>query len=543
MVSDPVFFREPQNNVFGESMAVFHEAADILGLAPRIRLELEQPDYEHIFYITTQLGDRLVPLEPAEAAAHAGLPASTLPARAALTRLFDGKIVLRQEALRQGSFHFEDGLVRLGDKGVYRVTPGGFVRLKAYRVQHNQARGPYKGGVRFHQAVSLDLFNALAAEMTWKTAIADVPFGGAKGGIRMDPREYSREELETITLRYMYRLKQLVGPNVDIPAPDVGTNAEVMAWMLRQYSDGERERHELRGVVTGKDVRIGGSEGRVKATGQGLAFCIEEWFGDARAAAAGGPLHRPGLRQRGLGRGRDPRAPWAASAWPCRTPTAPSSTPAASTSPPSSPTSTTNPDNLRRSVAGYPDAQAIGPLDFWAVEADIAIPAALGDAITGDVAEQLKVKLVAEGANRPTTAEGDRVLAERGIDVIPDIIGNAGGVTVSYYEWLQNKRMEHWTEAEVNGAPGAGHQGQLPPHPRHRRGPAPAHGRITTRAASPWAGRCRSAPRRWCSRSSASRPTTCWRASPSELKHRGAAARDRVPAPGKRGTRVPPSSR
>jgi glutamate dehydrogenase (NAD(P)+) len=442
--------REPETNIFGESMAVFHSAADLISLAPRVRLELEQPDYEHIFYVTTQLQDRLVPLTGAAVASHDALAPSVIPNRAAVTPLFNGKLILRAEALRSGAIHIQDGVMRLGDQGLYRIQPGGFVRLKAYRVQHNQARGPYKGGLRFHKAVSLDLFNALAAEMTWKTAIADVPFGGAKGGIRMDPREYSKEELEAISLRYMYRLKQLIGPSVDIPAPDVGTNGEVMAWLLRQYSDGERARHEHRGVVTGKDVRIGGSQGRVKATGQGLAYCIEEWF-RARAlplegarfivqgfgnvgSAAAEILCRMGARcvavQDADGTVYDPNGIDVGNL-------------------------TTyvseNPANLRRSVAGYPEAQAIAPGDFWGIEADICIPAALGDAIDGPVAEQLKVKLVAEGANRPTTTEADKVLAERGISVIPDIIGNAGGVTVSYYEWLQNKRMEQWTEAEVNG--------------------------------------------------------------------------------------------
>src|SRR5205814_2078787 len=195
---------------------------------------------------------------------------------------------------------------------------------------------PSTGGTRFHQDVSLDLFKVLAAEMTWKTAIADVPFGGGKGGIKVDPRSLSSEELEALTLRYMYRLKPLIGPDLDIPAPDVGTDGTIMGLLLRQYTDGERERHKLRGVVTGKDTRIGGSEGRVKATGQGLAYCIQEWFAD-------------------------------------------------------------------------------------------------------------------RGANGPTTPEGDRVLAKRWIELIPDIIGKAGGVTVSYYEWIQNKRMEHWSETEVNG--------------------------------------------------------------------------------------------
>jgi glutamate dehydrogenase (NAD(P)+) len=441
--------REPETNIFGESMAVFHAAADLIGLAPRIRLELEQPDYEHIFYVTTQLQDRLVPLTGADTSVYQGLATSVIPDRTTVTPLFNGKMILRSEALRSGSIHLQDGVIRLGEQGLFRIQPGEFVRLKAYRVQHNQARGPYKGGLRFHKAVSLDLFNALAAEMTWKTAIADVPFGGAKGGIRMDPREYSREELEAISLRYMYRLKQLIGPNIDIPAPDVGTNPEVMAWLLRQYMDGERERHAFRGVVTGKDVRIGGSQGREKATGQGLAYCIEEWFkerslplqgarfivqgfgnvGSATAQILGHMGARCVAVQDADGTVHDPRgidvARLHAHVY-------------------------ANPKNLRRSVAGYEDAQAIAPGDFWGIEADICVPAALGDAITGEVAERLKVKLVAEGANRPTTTEGDRVLASRGISVIPDIIGNAGGVTASYYEWVQNKRMEQWTEAEVN---------------------------------------------------------------------------------------------
>ncbi|WP_438021311.1 Glu/Leu/Phe/Val dehydrogenase [Sorangium sp. So ce315] len=445
----PLLEREPETNIFGESMAVFHTAADLIGLAPRIRLELEQPDYEHIFYITTQLQDRLVPFRGEAAAAYERLPASVIPNRAAITPLFNGKLILRPEALRSGSIHVQDGVIRLGEQGLYRIQPGGFARFKAYRVQHNQARGPYKGGLRFHKAVSLDLFNALAAEMTWKTAIAHVPFGGAKGGIRMDPREHSKEELEAISLRYMYRLKQLIGPNVDIPAPDVGTNAEVMAWLLRQYSDGERERHNHRGVVTGKDVRIGGSEGRAKATGQGLAYCVEEWYAQRGLSIAGARFIVQGFGNVGS----------AASEILCRMGArcvAVQDADGAIYDPNGIDVGalmayvSDNPANLRRSVAGYGGAQAIARDDFWSVDAEICIPAALGDAITGEVAERIKAKLVAEGANRPTTTEGDRVLAERGISVIPDIIGNAGGVTVSYYEWIQNKRMEHWTEGEVN---------------------------------------------------------------------------------------------
>ena len=439
--------REPESTLFGESLQVFHRAADLIGLHPRIRLELEQPDYEHIFYVTTQVGDRLVPLEAAEVPNFADLPNSSLPTNA-FTPLFDGKLGVKQDALRGATIHARDGVLRL-DSGVYRVTPGGHIRLKAYRVQHNQARGPYKGGLRFHKDVSLDLFNVLAAEMTWKTAIADVPFGGGKGGIRMEPRAFTKDELEAISLRYMYKLKQLVGPNLDIPAPDVGTNAEVMAWLLRQYSDGERERHAMRGVVTGKDVRIGGSKGRVRATGQGVAYCIEEWYARRNKPLKGARFIVQGygnvgscaaeiLTEMGAvcvavqdadGSIADPNGINAAKL---------------------SEYVHQNANNLKRSVHGYADAQAISSSDFWEVDCDICIPAALGGSITGSVAERLKAKLVAEGANGPTTVEADLVLEKRGIELIPDIIANAGGVTVSYYEWIQNKRMEQWTEAEVN---------------------------------------------------------------------------------------------
>src|SRR4051812_31992879 len=271
---------QPKKTVFTEAMEIFHRAADLIKLDNRVRLELEEPDYEHIFYVTTRLKDRLVPLPAAEAKSFADLPVTTVRDQFGLEPLADGKIILNGKALLGSDVHIRKGHLRLPDGNVYQLVPGESARLKAYRVQHNQARGPYKGGIRYHREVSLDLFKALAAEMTWKTAISEVPFGGGKGGIQIDPRQHGREELETVTLRFMYKLKSIIGPNIDIPAPDVGTNGEIMALMLRQFMDGERERHSQRGVVTGKDVRIGGSEGRVKATGQGVAYCIEDYYAD-----------------------------------------------------------------------------------------------------------------------------------------------------------------------------------------------------------------------------------------------------------------------
>jgi len=453
MASEENFMRVPApthkpRTVYTEAMEVFDRTADLIGLDKRVRLELEEPDYEHIFYVTAKLKDRLVPLSAEESQAFSDLSVTQVRNPDGLERLADGKIILNGRALLGSDVNIRRGHLRLPDGAVYQLVPGESQRFKAYRVQHNQARGPYKGGIRFHREVSLDLFKALAAEMTWKTAIAEVPFGGGKGGIQIDPRQFGREELENITLRFMYRLKGLIGPNIDIPAPDVGTNGEIMALMYRQYSDGERERHNLRGIVTGKDVRIGGSEGRVKATGQGVVYCIEDYYAERGESLKGKTFVLQGFGNVGSnaaqilsgmgarllavndadgtvfnGDGIDVAALTAF---------------------------VQDPKNLRRSVLGFPGAQRIEKKDLWEVPADILLPAALGGEITAEIAENIKVKLVAEGANGPTTPDADRVLQRRGIEMIPDIIANAGGVTVSYYEWIQNKRMERWTEAEVD---------------------------------------------------------------------------------------------
>ncbi len=442
--------RNGKPNLYEHAMETFHRAAALIGMNPRVRLELEEPDFEHIFYVTIETRDRLVPLSHEEQAAVRDLAPSSVKAADALEPLANGQFVLHRRALLEADVQMRRGVINIPQQGFFRLEKGGPRKFKAYRIQHNQVRGPYKGGIRYHRDVSLDLFKTLAADMTWKTAIAEIPYGGAKGGIKIDPFNYSREEIEHLSLRYVYKFKKFMGPFLDIPAPDVGTNGEIMAYMMRQFTDGEREHHKMRGVVTGKDVRIGGSEGRLKATGQGAVYCIEEWargrgfdlrgarvivqgFGNVGSAVAeildtmgarivavndvNGTVHRDA--------GLDVPALVAHVH--------------------------RNPANLRRSVLGFKGGTPISKQDFWSVDADICIPAALGEEITGDVAERLRVKLVAEGANGPTTRDGDRVLAARKIDLIPDIICNAGGVTVSYYEWLQNQRLEHWSEAEVNG--------------------------------------------------------------------------------------------
>jgi glutamate dehydrogenase (NAD(P)+) len=441
--------RDGRRTIYTEAMEIFHRAADLSGLDHRIRLELEEPDYEHIFYVTVKLKDRLVPVPEADLARFGDLPESVLRDPHALEHLADGTILLKGRALLGSDVTIRQGAIRLPGGGMYRLEPGVVKRFKAYRVQHNQARGPYKGGIRFHKDVSLDLFKVLAAQMTWKTAIADVPFGGAKGGIKIDPRAYGREELEQIALRYMYKLKRLIGPNIDIPAPEMGTGSETMAVMLRQFTDGEHERHRVRNAVTGKDVRIGGSEGRLKATGQGVVYCIEEW-----ARLRGEGLRGKTFLLQGFGN---------VGANACEIlaqmgmrPLAVQDSDGAIYNPNGLDVDALmryvleNPKNLRHSVDGFPEAQPIGRKDFFEIKADVLIPAAIEGQISPEIAERLKVALVAEGANRPTTPEADQILAARRIDLIPDVIGNSGAVIVSYYEWLQNQRFEHWTEHAVN---------------------------------------------------------------------------------------------
>jgi len=319
-----------------------------------------------------------------------------------------------------------------------RMDTGDVQVFTGYRVQHNNLLGPFKGGLRFHPALQLDEVRALAAWMTWKTALVGVPFGGAKGGIQLDPARYSRMELERITRRFCYALGPNIGPDYDIPAPDVNTDAQVMAWFLDTYlaTVPPHERHRGLAVVTGKPVASGGSVGRDKATGQGLVFVIARW-----AAEAGLALSKATLTVQGFGK----VGAWAArllARQGARLVAVEDITGAIA-----------DPDGLdtealARHVARHGGvrgfARAVDHEAFLATPADIFIPAAAAGTITTDAARRLNVRLVAEGANGPTDPDGDAILAERGIPVLPDILGNAGGVIVSYFEWLQNRQGETW---------------------------------------------------------------------------------------------------
>jgi len=310
-----------------------------------------------------------------------------------------------------------------------------------YRVQHNGARGPCKGGIRYHPDVDFYEIRALAALMTWKTALMDIPFGGAKGGVACIPWEMSTAELERLTRKFIQRISIILGVNRDVPAPDMYTNAQTMAWIMDQYG---RKNGYTPAMVTGKPLELGGSQGREAATGRGTIFVLEhvarEWgvdpagataaiqgFGNVGAFAArffhelggkvvaatdiNGGLHDPG--------GLDVPALLAHVA-------------------------------RHRTVAGFAQGKPITNQEILAVPCDFLIPAALGGVINRTNADQVRARFVIEGANAPTTPAAEQKLAERGVIVAPDILVNAGGVTVSYFEWVQNLQQFYWDEEQVN---------------------------------------------------------------------------------------------
>jgi len=327
-----------------------------------------------------------------------------------------------------------------------KMDDGRIEVFTGYRVQHNNALGPFKGGLRFHPAVNIDEVRALATWMTWKSAIAGIPFGGGKGGIQMDPSKYSVSELERITRRFTFALGNTIGPEYDIPAPDVNTNGQIMAWILDTYQSmmPANDRQRMLHVVTGKPIEAGGSLGRDKATGQGVVYLIREWSKDRKFELKGASYIVQGFGNVGS---------WAAR---LLTPLGPKLIAAEDVTGSIANEDGIDPEQLAKhvrakgGVAGFAGAKPITHLAFLRTKADIFIPAALENQITAETAPLLNVRLVAEGANGPTNPDGDRVLVERNIDLIPDVLCNAGGVVVSYFEWLQNKRSESWELQEVD---------------------------------------------------------------------------------------------
>ena len=319
---------------------------------------------------------------------------------------------------------------------------GTVAHFEGYRVQHNTSRGPGKGGVRFHQDVTLSEVMALAAWMSIKNAAVNVPYGGAKGGIRVDPKNLSKGELERMTRRYTSEIGIIIGPTKDIPAPDVNTNEQIMAWMMDTYSMNEGS--TATGVVTGKPVDLGGSLGRREATGRGV-FTV----GEEAAKHIGLEISGCNVAVQGFGNVGSIAAKLFAQAG-ARVVAVQDHAGTIYCGAGLDVPALINHVAAQGSVLGFTAAEIMARDAFWDVDCDILIPAALDQQITADNAHRILARLIIEGANGPTTPEADDILQERNILVVPDVIANAGGVTVSYFEWVQDFSSFFWSEDEIN---------------------------------------------------------------------------------------------
>ena len=320
------------------------------------------------------------------------------------------------------------------DDGTLKVFEG-------FRVQHNGVRGPAKGGIRYHPAVNIDEVRALAEAMTWKTAVVNVPFGGAKGGVNCDPSKMSQKELERLTRRYTSRIQILLGPYRDIPAPDLNTNAQIMTWVFDEYG---KSHGYTPACVTGKPVELGGSQGREQATGRGVSLMVREVSRDVC-------LQLKNLRVAVQGFGNvGSNAAQLISALGCRIVAVSDSRGGVH-----NPAGINVRDLLLHSkasgsVVGFPGTEAITSAEVLEVDCDVLIPAALECVLNSENAYRVRAKVVVEGANLPTTPAADAIFEKRGITVVPDILANAGGVTCSYFEWAQNLQQIFWDEDYVN---------------------------------------------------------------------------------------------
>ena len=321
------------------------------------------------------------------------------------------------------------------DDGTIKVFTG-------YRVQYSRHRGPYKGGIRYHPNVNLDEVKALAAWMTWKCAVADIPYGGSKGGITCNPKEMSTAELERLTRRYTSSIVRDIGPFKDIPAPDIYTDSQTMAWLLDTYS--EFQGYAVPGVVTGKPISVGGSEGRAGATGRGAALCTRE-----AARHLGIDMNGATVAIQGYGKvGRS--VAQVLREMGCIIIAISDSKGGIFNQNGLDPVKVLEHKKRTGSVVDFKDSTYVANKDLLELDCDILIPAALENVLTEENAPRIKVKIISEGANGPTTPEAAAILHKKGVMMIPDILANCGGVTVSYFEWVQNLNRLHWTLDEVN---------------------------------------------------------------------------------------------
>lgn len=354
------------------------------------------------------------------------------------------------------NFHRAADLLKLSDRQRhFLITPyreikvecsfvkddGSLATFIGYRVQHDNSRGPMKGGIRYHHQVDLDEVNALASLMTWKTAVVDLPYGGAKGGISVDPKSLTPNELQRLTRVFTQKIHDVIGVYTDIPAPDLGTNAQTMAWMADEYA---KFHGYAPGVVTGKPVELGGSLGRDAATGRGLLFAAEALFESVGRKVSDFTYAIQGFGNVGS---------WVAKLFHAAGGKVVAVADVSGAV--RNPTGLDVPALVKhaaeaKGVAGFTGGQPMPAADILAEPVDVLIPAALGDVLTDKTAGRVQARYVLEGANHPTDPAGDTILSENGVTVLPDIFANAGGVTVSYFEWVQDLQQLMWSEKQVN---------------------------------------------------------------------------------------------
>ncbi|MDG6915160.1 MAG: Glu/Leu/Phe/Val dehydrogenase [Nitrososphaerota archaeon] len=359
---------------------------------------------------------------------------------------------LEQLRIASERLKLDEGIHRMlrEPKKVIRVTfpvrmDSGKIRIfKGYRVQYNDARGPFKGGIRYHPEVSLDEVKALAAWMTWKCSVADIPFGGSKGGVVCDPKRMSQGELERLTRRFTAALGDAIGPDVDIPAPDVYTNAQTMAWILDTYS--QMKGKMVPAVVTGKPIALGGSLGRDAATGRGAAICTRE-----AARVNRMPLKGASFAVQGYGNVGSNYAVILEAMTGARMVAASDSRGGIYSKRGLDPRKVLAHKEKTGSVVGFPGGEEVSNEELLETECDVLCPAAFENQITANVAKKVRAKVVIEAANGPTTPEADKILDGAKVFLVPDILANSGGVMVSYLEWVQDLQRLRWTEDEVNG--------------------------------------------------------------------------------------------
>jgi glutamate dehydrogenase (NAD(P)+) len=323
-----------------------------------------------------------------------------------------------------------------------RLDNGTIGVFNGVRVQHWDVRGPFKGGIRYYPDITLNEVTALAMLMTWKCAIADIPYGGAKGGVCVDSKKFSKRELERLTRRYVSLIFEYLGPHRDIPAPDMYTNAQTMAWIMDTYS--QLKGYSVPECVTGKPVEVGGSEGRTEATGRGVIHCVKQAADNMNLRLGKASVAIQGLGNVGF------HAAVAASEMGCKVIAVSDSKGGIICENGLNPAEVLAHKERTGTVQGFKGCRDISNEGLLETRCDVLIPAALGNQITCENADRIHARIVAEAANGPTTPEADKVLHEKGIVLIPDILCNCGGVTVSYFEWVQNLTREHWTLEEVN---------------------------------------------------------------------------------------------